>query len=36
MHSKNIAHCDIKLANILVDGKFNVCYADFGGAKPAD
>ena len=33
IHKKGIAHCDIKLENILFDDKFNVKLCDFGFAK---
>mmetsp|Transcript_41580 Transcript_41580/g.47988 ORF Transcript_41580/g.47988 Transcript_41580/m.47988 type:complete len:124 (+) Transcript_41580:137-508(+) len=32
MHQKEIAHLDIKLENILLDGWFNAKLADFGSA----
>lgn len=33
MHSRHIAHCDIKSENILMDSKFNVKVVDFGYAR---
>ena len=33
LHSKHIAHCDIKLENILIDEEFNIKICDFGYSK---
>lgn len=33
LHNKNIAHCDIKLGNILLDGNFELKLGDFGLAS---
>ncbi|XP_076413206.1 putative sperm motility kinase W [Peromyscus maniculatus bairdii] len=33
LHQKRIAHCDIKLENILIDGAGNVKLCDFGMAR---
>lgn len=36
MHSQNIAHCDIKPENILIDAQGNAKLCDMGMALPAD
>lgn len=33
IHSKNIAHRDLKLSNILISDDYNFKIADFGMAK---
>jgi serine/threonine protein kinase len=33
IHSRRIAHCDIKSENILMDSKFNLKLVDFGYAR---
>jgi serine/threonine protein kinase len=33
LHSRHIAHCDIKSENILLDSKFNLKLVDFGSAR---
>ena len=33
LHGKNIAHCDIKVDNILLDENFNIKLGDFGFSK---
>lgn len=33
IHSRRIAHCDIKSENVLLDSKFNVKVVDFGYAR---
>jgi serine/threonine protein kinase len=33
IHSRRVAHCDIKSENVLLDSKFNVKIVDFGYAR---
>lgn len=35
MHFNGITHRDLKPENIMLDGKFNIRFADFGFAAPA-
>ena len=33
LHERNIAHRDLKLANLLIDDKYDIKLADFGFSK---